>query len=140
MTDQFHGDFLTPEANRTSAPQKFALLLWNPKVYYRVHNSPPVYPTLDDITEVHILPRYIFTTDLRLSAQITLISRKRSVRFRFPDQKFSHTHCDRIVPVTCHFHILDLDSFTIKMFVTNICNVCRRTQQTCYFRHNYSTA
>jgi hypothetical protein len=41
-----------------SASQEFLRLLWNQKVHYRVHNSPPPVPVLCQMHSVHTLPRY----------------------------------------------------------------------------------
>lgn len=44
------------EAKRYSSSHGFRSLLWNPKVHGRVHNSPPLVPTLSQTHPLRTLP------------------------------------------------------------------------------------
>jgi hypothetical protein len=57
ITNQLHRtEFL--RNYRCSASLEIPCLLWNPKVHYHVHKSPPLVPILSHVNHVHTFPHF----------------------------------------------------------------------------------
>jgi hypothetical protein len=58
------------EANNSSASQEGTLILWNPKVRKRVHNSQALVPILSHINTVHVSTTYFLQDSLSYSPPV----------------------------------------------------------------------
>jgi hypothetical protein len=72
-----------PLANSHSASQGILRTLWNPKVHYRVYNSPPLFPILSQMHPVHNLPLYFPKIHSNIIHPSTFMYSKWSLAFRF---------------------------------------------------------
>jgi len=54
------------EAESLPAGQEIPSLLWNPKANCRVHNRPPLDPTLSQVNAVHTLTPYFLKTHFNI--------------------------------------------------------------------------
>jgi len=78
------------EANSHSTSQEVPHLLWNPKVHYHVHNSPPLVPIVSQMNPVNILP-YLPEVHRNIICPSTARSSEWSLSFRFSDQNVVYT-------------------------------------------------
>jgi hypothetical protein len=88
-----------PDSHSTS--EEIPRLLWNPKVHYRVHKSPPLLPILIQMNPVHIHQPYFS----KIHSNIILLSTPRtstsSLRLRFFGQHFV---CISHLSNACYMH------------------------------------
>ena len=87
------------EANRFSASQEIPRILWNPKVHYRIHNSPPPVPILRQLDSFHNPTSHFLMIHLNIVLPSTPGSPKWSIFFKFPHQNPLYTSP---VPHTCY--------------------------------------
>jgi hypothetical protein len=84
------------EANSHSVSQEIPYLLRSPKVHYRVHKSPPLFPILSQIHPVHTYPHYFSKICSNIIFTFTFKSCERSIPVRLSDKFYMHQNNSNI--------------------------------------------
>jgi hypothetical protein len=101
------------EANSHSASQEIPLLLWSPKIHYRVHNSQPLVSIMSQMNPVHnFLPHFP-----KIHSNIIIASISRSSEWPLPFG-VSNQNLVRISPMraTCPARVILLDLISLIIF------------------------
>jgi hypothetical protein len=94
--------------------KKILLSLWNPKVHYRVHKSPPLNPILRQLNPIRPIDPYFLEVQLNVILPPMPRSSQWSLTFGLPNQNPVNTYpLPMRAPCPAHLNLLALITLTI---------------------------
>ena len=99
------------EANRFSASQEIPRILWNPKVHYRIRNSPPPVPIVSQVNPVVVSPSHFLQIRFHIILPSASFSFKWFLSMRSPHHNLVST-CPVPISATCPASLVLLDLVT----------------------------
>jgi len=101
------------EADSSSASLEIHGIMWNTKLHYPVHKSPPLIRMLSHINPFHVFPNYLLKIHLNIILPSKPSSSKRYISLRFPHQN-PVCNSPPAIRVMCPANLIPLD-FTIRI-------------------------